>query len=221
MKFQKLISVNLSHQAKKFKLAVYVIMFDNFFDKLSKSITLTETDKVIFRKHLIIKKLRKRQYLLQEGEICKYVAFVSKGMMRSYLVDEKSNEHIIQFAPEGWFISDLYSLITEDHSTLNIDAIENSELILISKTAHVYLENAVPEFFKFNYMQYRGAYIALQKRLTDMFTLSTEEKYTKLLNIYPDIMQRVPQHMIASYLGLTPETLSRVRKKLFVKKTEL
>ena len=195
-------------------------MLENFFNKLSKEITLTEADKAIFRQHVIVKKLRKRQYLLQDGEICKSVAFVSKGMLRSYLVDEKSNEHIIQFAPEGWFISDLYSFITEDYSNLNIDAIENSELVLMNKTAHVYLEKAVPDFFKFNYMQYRGAYIALQKRLTDMFTLSTEEKYTKLLNIYPDIMQRVPQHMIASYLGLTPETLSRVRKKLFVKKAE-
>jgi len=194
-------------------------MLDQFFNKLSKSITLTEADKAIFRQHVIVKKLRKRQYLLQEGEICKSVAFVSKGMLRSFLVDEKSNEHIIQFAPEDWFISDLYSFITEDNSQLNIDAIENSELILISRTAHLYLENAVPEFFKFNYMQYRGAYIALQKRVTDMFTLSTEEKYIKLLNIYPDIMQRVPQHMIASYLGLTPETLSRVRKKILVKKS--
>ena len=192
-------------------------MLDNFFNKLSKTISLTEADKTIFRQHVIVKKLRKRQYLLQEGEICKYVAFVSKGMLRSYLVDEKSNEHIMQFAPEDWFISDLYSFITEDSSNINIEAIESSELILISKTAHVFLENAVPEFFKFNYMQYRGAYISLQKRLTDMFTLSTEEKYTKMLNIYPDIMQRVPQRMIASYLGLTPETLSRVRKKLFVK----
>ena len=192
-------------------------MLDNFFNKLSKTISLTEADKTIFRQHVIVKKLRKRQYLLQEGEICKYVAFVSKGMLRSYLVDEKSNEHIMQFAPEGWFISDLYSFITEDSSNINIEAIESSELILISKTAHVFLENAVPEFFKFNYMQYRGAYISLQKRLTDMFTLSTEEKYTKMLNIYPDIMQRVPQRMIASYLGLTPETLSRVRKKLFIK----
>lgn len=195
-------------------------MLENFFNKLSKEITLTEADKEIFRQHVIVKKLRKRQYLLQEGEICKSVAFVSKGMLRSYLVDEKSNEHIIQFAPEGWFISDLYSFITEDYSNLNIDAIENSELILMSKTAHLYLEKAVPEFFKFNYMQYRGAYISLQKRLTDMFTLSTEEKYTKLLKIYPDIMQRVPQHMIASYLGLTAETLSRVRKKLIAKKDE-
>jgi len=193
-------------------------MLDNFFNKLSKGITLTEADKAIFRQHVVVKKLRKRQYLLQDGEICKSVAFVSKGLLRSYLVDEKSNEHIIQFAPEGWFISDLYSFITEDLSNLNIDAVENSELILISKAAHVYLETAIPDFFKFNYLQYRGAYIALQKRITDMFTLSTEEKYLKLLQIYPDIMQRVPQHMIASYLGLTPETVSRVRKKLLVKK---
>ena len=196
-------------------------MLENFFNKLSKGITLTEADKEIFRQHVIVKKLRKRQYLLQDGEICKSVAFVGSGMLRSYLIDEKSNEHIIQFAPEDWFISDLYSFITEDYSTLNIDAVENSELVLISKTAHVYLEKAVPEFFKFNYMQYRGAYISLQKRLTDMFTLSTEDKYTKLLKIYPDIMQRVPQHMIASYLGLTPETLSRVRKKMVIKKADV
>jgi CRP-like cAMP-binding protein len=193
-------------------------MFDNFFNKLSKGMVLTDADKAIFAQHIIIKKLRKRQYLLQERDICKYVAFVSKGILRSYFVDEKNNEHIIQFAPEGWFISDISSFINEDKSNLNIDALEDSELILISKTAHVYLETAVPEFFKFNYSQYRGAYIGLHRRLLDMFTLSTEEKYTKLLSIYPDIMQRVPQRMVASYLGLTPETLSRVRKKLFIKK---
>src|SRR5436305_6681013 len=192
-------------------------MLNNFFDKLSKAMMLKEGDKEIFRQHVIVKKLRKRQYLLQEGAVCKSVAFVSKGVLRSYFVDEKNNEHIIQFAPEGWFISDLCSFITEDYSNLNIDAIENSELVLMTKTAHVYLEKAVPAFFTFNYMQYRGAYIALQKRLTDMFTLSAEEKYIKLLKIYPDIMQRVPQHMIASYLGLTAETLSRVRKKLVIK----
>jgi len=195
-------------------------MLNDFFNKLSKNILLTEADKVIFSQHVVVKKLRKRQYLLQEGEICKHVAFVNNGMLRSYLVDEKSNEHIIQFAPEGWFISDLNSFITEDASNLNIDAIEGSELVLVSRASHIYLEKAVPEFFKFNYLQYRGAYIALQKRLTSTFTLSAEEKYINLLNIYPDIMRRVPQHMIASYLGLTAETLSRVRKKLTGKKSE-
>ena len=194
-------------------------MPDHFFNILSKTITLTETDKGIFRQHILVKKLRKRQYLLQEGEICKYVAFVSTGMLRSYLVNQKSNEHIIQFAPEGWFISDLNSFINEDCSNLSIEAIEASELILVSRTAHVFLENAVPAFYKFNYMQFRGAYIAMHKRLINMFTLSAEEKYINLLQIYPDIMQRVPQHMIASYLGLTAETLSRVRKKLIPKKS--
>lgn len=213
-------SANLYHWTKKSKLALYVIMLEHFFNKLSKSITLTEADKVIFRQHAVVKKIRKRQYLLQEGEICKSVAFVNHGMLRSYLVDEKNNEHIIQFAPEGWFISDLSSFITNDFSNLNIDAIEDSELVLVSQASHAYLENVVPGFFRFNCLQYRGAYIALQKRLTNMFTLSAEEKYTKLLNIYPDIMQRIPQHMIASYLGLKPETLSRVRKKLIVKKSE-
>ena len=98
-------------------------MLDHFFNKLSKNIALTEADKIIFSQNVIVKKLRKRQYLLQEGEICKCVAFVSKGILRSYLMDEKSNERIIQFAPEGWFISDLNSFITNDDSNLNIDAI--------------------------------------------------------------------------------------------------
>jgi len=193
-------------------------MLDNFFNKISNGITLTEADKTIFRQYVIVKKLRKRQFLLQEGEICKSVAFVNKGMLRSYLMDEKNNERIIQFAPEGWFISDLSSFITNDFSNLNIDAIENSELVLISQAAHIRLEKIIPEFFRFNYMQYRSAYIALQKRLTNMVTLSAEEKYIKLLSVYPDITQRVPQHMLASYLGLKPETLSRVRKKLAAKK---
>lgn len=193
-------------------------MLDNLFNKLSATITLTEKDKILIQQQVILKKLRKRQYLLQEGDVCKYTAFVSKGMLRSYTLDEKGNERIIQFAPEGWFIGDLYSFITQEPSTHNIDAIEDSELVLISSTAQDNLQNIIPEFLKFNYQQVRGAYIALQKRLTDMFNLSAEEKYIKLINTYPDIVNRVPQHMIASYMGLTPETLSRVRKNIAEKK---
>jgi CRP-like cAMP-binding protein len=194
-------------------------MLDHYFNKLSKSITITEADKTILKQHVIVKKIRKRQYLLQEGDVCKQVAFVSKGMLRSYTTDDKGNERIIQFAPEGWFISDLYSMITGEPSTQNIDAIEDSELVLINTASQEKLQELIPEYIKFNYLQMRGAYIALQKRLADMFALSAEEKYVKLLNTYPDIVQRVPQHMIASYMGLTPETLSRIRKNISEKRS--
>lgn len=195
-------------------------MLDYFFNNLSQKIQLTEEDKILIGQQVIIKKIRKWQYLLQENDICKYVVFVNKGMLHSYTTDENGNEHIIQFAPEGWFISDLYSLVTGEPSTQNIDAIEDSELVLISIAVQDHLQNMIPQFLRFNYLQIRGAYIALQKRLADMFLLSSEEKYIKLINTYPDIVQRVPQHMIASYMGLTPETLSRVKKNMAGKKSK-
>ena len=174
---------------------------------------------MIVSKQVVLKKLKKRQYLLQQGNVCRYVGFVSKGMLRSYTTDEKGIERIVQFAPDGWFIGDLYSMITGEPSALNIDAIEDAELVLMSTEAQEYLQHNIPEFLKFGYLQMRDAYIALQKRMADVYALSSEEKYVKLLNMYPDIVQRVPQHMIASYMGLTPETLSRVKKNLSTKRS--
>lgn len=193
-------------------------MFELFFQKLSEKITISETDKEIFKSLLIPKKIRRKQYLLQEGDVCKYTAFVEKGALRSYTVDEKGSEHIIQFAVEGWYIADLYSFITGEPATNNIDAIEDSELLLISKSAQEELMKRVPQYEKFIYLQMQGAYVALQRRLTAMISMTTEEKYTNLLNTYPNIVQRVPQHMVASYLGLTPETLSRTRRQMTSRK---
>jgi CRP-like cAMP-binding protein len=189
-------------------------MYEIFFQTLKSKVELSEDDLSAIKNHLTPKKLRKKQYLLQEGDICKFVAFVEKGVLRSYTIDEKGTERIIQFALEGWLISDLYSFLTAEPATYNIDAIEDCELVLISKTAHDDLLRTLPKYETWIRLQITGAYIALQRRLTSIISLSLEERYESFTSIYPDIVQRVPQHMIASYMGLTPETLSRVRKKI-------
>jgi CRP-like cAMP-binding protein len=134
--------------------------------------------------------------------------------LRAYTVSEKGTEHIIQFALEGWVISDLYSFLTGEPATYNIDALENTELLLINKTAHEELLQKLPKYETYARLQITGAYLAMQRRLTSVLSLSLEERYKYFTSLYPDIIQRVPQHMIASYMGLTPETLSRVRKRL-------
>jgi CRP-like cAMP-binding protein len=192
-------------------------MYELFFQKLNEATSFTEEEEAIVKTYLTPKKLRKKQYLLQEGDVCKFIAFVEKGVLRSYTVAEKGTEHILQFALEGWLISDLYSFLTGERSPYNIEALEDAELVLISATAHEELLKRVPKYETYTRLQLTGAYIAMQRRLTSIISLSLEERYTYLNSLYPDIVQRVPQHMIASYMGLTPETLSRVRKRLMKK----
>ena len=189
-------------------------MYELFFQKLNEKISFTEEEQSVITSYLIPKKLRKKQYLLQEGDICKSIAFVEKGAMREYSVDEKGNEHILQFAIEGWVISDLYSFMTGEAATYNIDALEDTELILITKSAQEEIMKRVPKYETYSRMQITGAYLAMQKRITSIISNPVEDRYLNFTRLYPDIIQRVPQHMVASYLGLTPETLSRIRRKL-------
>jgi len=189
-------------------------MYELFFKKFNEIVSLTSDEEEVITNYLTPKKLRKKQYLLQETDVCKYIAFVERGTLRSYTVNEKGSEHIIQFALEGWLISDLFSFLTGEPATYNIDALEDSELLLTSKTAHEELLQKLPKYETYTRVQITGAYIAMQRRLTSIISLSLEERYSYFSALYPDIIQRVPQHMIASYMGLTPETLSRVRKRL-------
>ena len=139
---------------------------------------------------------------------------MEKGALRTYTVDELGTEHILQFALEGWTISDLYSFLTGEASTYNIDALEAAELVLVSKAAHEEMLQTIPKYETYVRLQVTGAYIALQRRITSVLSLTTEERYKNFTATYPNIVQRVPQHMIASFMGLTPETLSRVRKRM-------
>lgn len=189
-------------------------MFEVLFSKVEEKITLTEAEKEICKSLFIPKKLRKRQYILQQDDICKNLIFVENGLLRSYNLDDKGNEHILQFAPEGWWIADVYSFFTSENSNYNIDAIEDSELLLITNSALEQLYESVPKFERYFRILTQNNMIAMQKRLMSELSSTAEDKYLKLIAAYPNIVARVPQHMIASYLGLTPESLSRIRKRI-------
>lgn len=151
---------------------------------------------------------------MEAGEICKYTVFVEKGLLRSYTVDDKGAEHILQFSLSGWWTADLYSFLTQEPSPYNIEALEDSELLLITKPSWDLLLEQVPAFERYFRILIQNNLIHTQRRLMGSFSETAEEKYLKLLQDFPDIVQRVPQHMIASYLGITRETLSRTRSQL-------
>lgn len=192
-------------------------MFNLLQQKISSVITISEEEFQQFCTSFKPKKLRKKQYLLQSGDVNRYQAFVVKGLLRSYTVDEKDNEHILQFASEGWWIADLSSYLTSEPSILNIDALEDSELLLLDKNAWEASMKSIPVLEHYFRIILQNHLIATQKRLLQSLSETAEEKYTRFLKTYPECLQRMPQHMIASYLGITRETLSRVRKGLAAK----
>ncbi|CAM4089755.1 cAMP-binding domain of CRP or a regulatory subunit of cAMP-dependent protein kinases [Pedobacter westerhofensis] len=165
-----------------------------------------------------LKKLRKRQYLLQEGDVWKYNAFIAKGCVRTYTLDEKGNEHIVNFAIENWWTGDRESLTTGEPSIFNIDALENSEVVLITKTAFDKLCADIPAFNAMVNAILQKSFIVSQGRIHTFISLTAEQKYLRFLEQYPQLSIRVPQGMIASYLGITPETLSRIRNQTARKK---
>jgi CRP-like cAMP-binding protein len=189
-------------------------MYQRILDNVGRFITLTEEEKNYFVSILHIKKLRKRQYLLQEGDICRYQFFVDKGCLRTYNIDNKGIEHVVQFAVEDWWTGDMYSFIKECPARYNIDALEDSEIIYFDKPSQERLFEKVPKFERFFRILLQNAFISLQERITSGLTQTAEERYTDFVNKYPVFEQRIAQHQVASYLGITPESLSRIRKKL-------
>jgi CRP-like cAMP-binding protein len=164
-----------------------------------------------------VRKVKRGEILLRNGDHSDCIYFVISGCLRSYTIDSKGKEHVFQFAPEDWIISDQEALLNKGFSSLNIDAVENSEIKLIKRPQADIALLDKPSMLDLNQKLLRRNY-TLQKRVIQLLSASAEERYLEFLNLYPQLAQRIPQKMIASYLGITPEGLSRVRKQLGNKK---
>lgn len=192
-------------------------MYDVFQQYLDLKITLAEEEKERIQSVSILKKLRKKQYLLQEGDIWKYDAFITKGCLLTYFVDDKGLEHVVGFGIENWWIGDRESLLSGAPSKFNIDAIEDSEIALFT---HANFEALCAEIPAFNTMIngiLQRSFITSQNRILSAISNTAEGKYLHFINQNPEFALRVPQSMIASFLGMTPETLSRVRNQVMKK----
>jgi CRP-like cAMP-binding protein len=189
-------------------------MFHQLHKTLVSKISVSDAEFEIVKTFFKPKKLRKKQFLLQEGDICYRLAFVEKGSLYSYSTDGKGIQHVIQFAFDGWWIADLYSYLTGEKSLYRIEALENCELLILDQEDEKELIRQFPRYEVYTKILYQNAYVALQRRLEATLGLSAEEKYSRLMDNYPSLSERVPQHLLASYLGITPETLSRIRKQI-------
>ena len=181
--------------------------------KTHSSTPLSKSEMEVIKNIFVPNKLRKRQYFLQAGEVCKYMAFIVKGAMRQYSVDAKGIEHIVYLSIENWWAGDRESYTQLTPSHYFIDAWEDTDALLITNADAVSHLNSIPAFKETrNRIDDKHAF-ALLNRVNTNISLSAEQRYTQLEKSYPEFLQRFPQHIIASYLGITKETLSRVRNQ--------
>lgn len=187
-------------------------MYVGLEENISRYIDLTSEDFQEIKSYFTPKKLRRKQLLLEQGDVGNRMAFIQKGALYSYSTDDKGAIHVVQFAFEGWWMADLFSFFTGEPSKLSIEALEDSELLLINTEKHDYLLSTLPCYESYIRHLYQNAYIAMQRRIEETNGLTAEDKFSRFKEHYAHLLLRVPQHLIASYLGVTPETLSRIRK---------
>jgi len=194
-------------------------MFEKLHSFFQRKGFLLADEQFEFVKALFIpKNVKKGESLLREGEMAKYGLFVASGCLRTYTIDNKGKEHILQFSPEDWWTGDMDSLVNNSPSQCFIDAVEDSEILLFDDTALQKLNKYIPQSAAMYEAALKKSLVAKNQRIISSLTSTAEERYNEFLKKYPSLLQRVPQHMIASYLGVSPETLSRIRKQQSRKK---
>ncbi len=189
-------------------------MFSLLRAHIERRVHLTDEEFNICSGYFIRKEFKKHRFFLNEGDVCRYLGFVNSGCLREYTIDNKGNEHIIQFAIADWWVSDLNSFLSGLPATYNIDALQDSEVLLLERSAREELLDNCPKMEKFFRMLLESNYVATNQRVADSLSETAEERYLKFIKTYPKLFELVPQNQIASYLGITPQSLSRIRKEL-------
>jgi CRP-like cAMP-binding protein len=182
---------------------------------IEKQIVISDDEFKFFSDFLTEKKILKKEFLLKEGEVCNYTGFVTQGCLRTFTRNHEGNENVTRFAIEDYWVGDLYSYLTGDVSPYNIEATIDTKVLLIHKNDMEKVYEQVPKFERFFRIIVQRGYIALEKRFSIDLSSSALQKYENLLQKFNDIELRVSQKHIASYLGITPESLSRIKKKTY------
>ena len=194
---------------------------DLLLKNIAKHITLSKEEEERLVSQLKNKKIKKKQFLFREGDIHKHAVFVTAGCLRSYSIDKNGFEHILQFAPPGWWIGDMRSLITQQPGTLNIDAVDDSEILLLLKSDLEKLYAGIPKLERFFRILAENSLATYQHRLIDNLSLSAMERYDNFCKLYPSLIEYLPQKQIAAYIGVTPEFLSKMLHQVSVKGRQL
>ncbi|MFD0749374.1 Crp/Fnr family transcriptional regulator [Mucilaginibacter calamicampi] len=188
-------------------------MWDLFYQSIQKlGVVLNDDEKAVIQQLFKYRKFRKGQYIVQQDDVVKYETFIISGVTRTYTVDDKGQEHIITFGVEGWWTGDLYSFYTQNATAFNIDCIAATEVLQITQPALDELCLEVPKMNIYYRNLYRNSVIAFSKRMQSTLEKSAPQRYEEFRQNYPLIEQRVANHQIASFLGITPQSLSRIRR---------
>jgi CRP-like cAMP-binding protein len=188
-------------------------MYPELLNHIKRYIQLNPHDEQIVCDMLELKSVKRREFLLEPGNHCQGNYFVVKGLLRQFFVNNKLNEQIIQFGLENWWIADQDSLMTKQPSNCSIQAVEASEVLLLTEKNRIILFERIPAIESYFRMMMQRAFVASQRRIGFIFNQTEEERYRHFAKQFPEFMQRVPQYMLASYLGFTPQFLSRIRAK--------
>lgn len=189
-------------------------MYNAINEYALKYAAFTEEELQVLNDLLIVQEIPKKTMLLHEGAVCNFESFVNKGCIRNYYIDEKGDEVTLQFAVENWWVSDITSFHNKVPSQMFIETLEDCEVLTLTPESKEKLLKEVPKFERMFRLMVQKNLANLQQRLFKTIATTASEKYLDFLKRYPDIPQRVAQHYIASYLGFTPEFLSKVRSRL-------